>query len=152
MWHTLAYQYVLWFYFEVICSVDTEKDTATLNVKTKQIADGTFWYSLDNNGQFQQCTYVALLDTYMCFIEVSTFINLQVHQEILYQNYQLVYITLSLNLCLISLLIFMQHRKNISLKLNLQVCTYIYLMCHVSQNILTFIFSSWLCFCYWKYC
>ena len=76
----------------------------------------------------------------LCWIH-STFINLQVHQEILYQNYQLVYITLSLNLCLLSLLIFMQYRKNISLKLNLQVCTYIYLMCHVSQNILTFILA-----------
>ena len=46
-----------------------------MNVETKQIVDGTFWYSLDNNGQFQQCTYVALLDTYICFIEVSTFIK-----------------------------------------------------------------------------
>ena len=48
-----------YFVFIVISSVTTDKDTATLHLDTKPKVGGMFWYQLNKNRSFQQCTSVT---------------------------------------------------------------------------------------------
>ena len=48
------------FVFQVIYSVTTDKDTATMHIDTKPTGvDGTFQYSLDDK-EFQQCVLICM--------------------------------------------------------------------------------------------
>ena len=49
------------FVFQVICSVTTDKDTATMDLDTKPKVDGTFWYLLDDNEPSQQCVLIQFI-------------------------------------------------------------------------------------------